>query len=132
MIGLVLIAGGGVAYWAWRTRDAQAMRFGDVAAVVAALVGLRLFLRHEMLPALVALGGAAWWAWFRRGGDAADMSRARARRLLDVPARASPEQIRAAHRRLVARLHPDTGGSTDLTAQVNAARDILLAHRHFL
>ncbi len=49
--------------------------------------------------------------------------------LLDVPYDASPEMIRAAHRRLIARVHPDAGGSADLSARVNAARDTLLARR---
>nr|WP_239987485.1 DnaJ domain-containing protein [Sphingosinithalassobacter portus] len=46
--------------------------------------------------------------------------------LLDVPADADAEQIRAAHRRLIARVHPDRGGSAELTRRVNAARDLLL------
>jgi len=49
-----------------------------------------------------------------------------ARSLLDVPSDADAEQIRAAHRRLIARVHPDRGGSAELTRRVNAARDLLL------
>ena len=94
------------------------------------LIALRLFSRGELLPALIALGGAGWWYWFRRGGalpgSRGAMSRAEASRLLDVSPSASPEEVRAAHRRLVARVHPDAGGSADLAAQVNAARDALL------
>ena len=127
MIGLVLIAAAAIGYWAWRTRDAQAMRFGDVAAVVAAIVGLALFRKHEALAGLIAVGGAGWWYWFRRNGGRIDMSPEEARRLLEVPRDASPEMIRAAHRRLIARVHPDAGGSADLSARVNAARDTLLA-----
>ncbi|MEI9926517.1 MAG: J domain-containing protein [Sphingomonas sp.] len=36
------------------------------------------------------------------------------------------EAIRAAHRRLAAAVHPDKGGSADLTRRINAARDTLL------
>jgi curved DNA-binding protein CbpA len=54
------------------------------------------------------------------------MTRDEACRVLNVPADASPAEIRAAHRRLVARVHPDVGGSADLTRQVNVARDTLL------
>lgn len=49
-----------------------------------------------------------------------------AARLLGISIDASPDEIRAAHRRLIARVHPDTGGTTSLANQINAARDILL------
>ena len=118
-MGLLLIAAAAVGWWAWKTRDAQALRIGDVAAVLAALIGLRLFTR-----------GAAWWLWFRRGDrQAPAMSREEAGRLLGVPRNASAEAVRAAHRRLVMRVHPDAGGSAGLAARINAARDVLLARR---
>ena len=130
MVELALIAVAGVLYWAWKTRDAQAMRISDVMAAIAVLIGLKLF-KSNIVMALFAFGAAAWWIWFRRkagGGDAA-MTHAEARRLLEVPVGASSDEIRAAHRRLVARVHPDVGGSADLTRQVNTARDTLLRHR---
>ena len=37
--------------------------------------------------------------------------------------------IRAAHRRLIASVHPDKGGTEALAAQINAARDLLLQER---
>jgi hypothetical protein len=130
MMLLVLIAAGAIGYWAWKTRDAQTMRVGDVAAVVAALIGLRLMSRGSDLQGLVALAGAGWWLWFRRRGGGsdvdADMTPAEARRVLNVPADATRDEIRSAHRRLIARVHPDVGGSADLTRQVNAARDTLM------
>ncbi|RYE02712.1 MAG: J domain-containing protein [Sphingomonadales bacterium] len=49
-----------------------------------------------------------------------------ARAVLGVGADADPEAIRAAHRRLVTALHPDKGGSAELTRRINAARDALL------
>jgi len=49
-----------------------------------------------------------------------------ARAVLGVGADANVEEIRAAHRRLVAAVHPDKGGSAELTRRVNAARDALL------
>lgn len=51
---------------------------------------------------------------------------AEARALLGVDAAADVNAIRAAHRRLVNAVHPDRGGSADLTRRINAARDILL------
>jgi len=130
MIDLILIAAAGVLYWAWKTRDPQAMRISDVMAVIAALIGLKLLNSHSPLG-LAGLGAAGWWLWFRKGGgrQGERMTREEARRLLDVPPGATPDEIRSAHRRLVARVHPDVGGSADLAQRVNAARDTLLRYR---
>ncbi|WP_343528708.1 DnaJ domain-containing protein [Sphingomonas sp.] len=49
--------------------------------------------------------------------------------ILDLPPDADAEAIRQAHRRLVAQVHPDRGGSADLARRVNAARDLLLDRR---
>lgn len=49
-----------------------------------------------------------------------------ARAVLGVAADADADQIRAAHRRLLANVHPDRGGSDELARRVNAARDTLL------
>lgn len=54
------------------------------------------------------------------------MDAAEARAILGVPAEASPDDIRRAHRRLIQRLHPDRGGTDYLAAQVTRARDVLL------
>ncbi|QIG81768.1 J domain-containing protein [Sphingosinithalassobacter tenebrarum] len=60
-----------------------------------------------------------------RGGPARGSS-AEARALLGVSAGADAETVRTAHRKLIARVHPDHGGNAELTRQVNAARDLLL------
>lgn len=49
-----------------------------------------------------------------------------ARAILGVGPDAGADEIRAAHRRLVSALHPDKGGSAELTRRINAARDTLL------
>ncbi|MHA6719215.1 J domain-containing protein [Sphingomonas sp. RS6] len=49
-----------------------------------------------------------------------------ARSILGLGADADDEAVRAAHRRLVAAVHPDKGGSADLTRRINMARDTLL------
>lgn len=50
----------------------------------------------------------------------------RARKLLAVEAGASHEEIIAAHKKLLALVHPDKGGSNEQVHEANAARDLLL------
>jgi hypothetical protein len=66
-----------------------------------------------------------------RGGPGSDrpMTEAEAAAILGVPLDASPAAIQAAYRRVIARAHPDKGGTDWLAARVNAARDLLLKRR---
>ena len=77
----------------------------------------------------LALAAALWIWWKRRTAPrrAPAMPAAEARRLLGLDEGASLADIRAAHRRLISRVHPDAGGSADLAERVNAARDTLIA-----
>ena len=54
------------------------------------------------------------------------MTDSEARAILGVPAAASKAEINAAWKKVMARAHPDTGGTEGLAARVNAARDHLL------
>lgn len=54
------------------------------------------------------------------------MQPAEAASVLGVPIDASPDDIRAAHKKLISQLHPDKGGTDYLAAKINDARDILL------
>ena len=51
---------------------------------------------------------------------------AKARAALGVGAEADAAAIRAAHRRLIAKTHPDRGGSDEAARRLNEARDLLL------
>lgn len=71
------------------------------------------------------------WRWLqpKKKAPAAPLPRlgeSEARGILGVDAAAGPDEIRAAHRRLVSALHPDKGGSAELTRRINLARDTLL------
>jgi len=54
------------------------------------------------------------------------LEREEAYRVLGLQPGASKEAIKAAHRRLMQRVHPDHGGSDELAARVNKAKDLLL------
>lgn len=84
------------------------------------------------LIVLVALGAIVWkmatgrWPW--ETNDAARrQALSRARNLLGVHVGASRTEIIEAHKRLVAVVHPDRGGTNDQVHEANAARDLLLA-----
>jgi hypothetical protein len=78
--------------------------------------------------------------WRERGRDGArpagqaqsvggPMTESEALAILGLPAGADPDSIRAAHRRLMQKLHPDRGGSDYLAAKINQAKDLLLGER---
>ncbi len=50
----------------------------------------------------------------------------RAHKLLGTRAEASRTEVIEAHRRLIAMVHPDRGGTNDQVHEANAARDLLL------
>lgn len=59
-------------------------------------------------------------------GPRTDMSRDEALAVLGLAEGATADEIRAAHRRLIQRMHPDVGGTADLAARINRAKDVLL------
>jgi DnaJ family protein C protein 19 len=73
-----------------------------------------------------ALIGAAFWWLMRKPKKRLPLGESEAREILGVSADADADTIRAAHRRLVNAVHPDKGGSAELTRRINAARDTLL------
>ena len=59
-------------------------------------------------------------------GPRTDMTREEALAVLGLNEGASTDDVRAAHRRLIQRMHPDVGGTADLAARINRAKDVLL------
>ena len=65
----------------------------------------------------------------RAGRRAGTMSEDEAYEVLGLHKGASDEEVARSHRSLMKKLHPDHGGSTDLAARVNEAKDVLM-RRH--
>ena len=77
--------------------------------------------------------GADWrdqaHATYRATGSVPEsgmMDSMEAYQILGLQPGASCEEIQAAYRRLIQRVHPDHGGSSYLAARLNQARDVLL------
>lgn len=87
-------------------------------------------LRLIVILAVVSIGCRmifGKWPWaYLRSVSSRGQALFRARELLGVGAGADRREIIAAHRRLVAMVHPDRGGSSARVHEANAARDLLL------
>lgn len=82
-----------------------------------------------LLAAVVAFGCKMLfgrWPWDFFAPSARSNEIRRAQTLLGLSGSPTRDQVIEAHRRLVAQVHPDRGGSAELVYEANAARDILL------
>ena len=106
-IGLAIVAAGVAAY--------DAARGGWIGGSI-------------LLTVAVWLVASSWPLAARRAIRAAPErpGRAEAASMLGVAPSAGRDEIEAAYRRLMLRVHPDTGGAPGLAAQLNAARAALL------
>jgi len=67
------------------------------------------------------------WPWeYLRGKSTRRQAVVRARKLLSVSADATHREVVEAHKRLIAMIHPDRGGTSEQVHEANAARDLLL------
>ncbi|QTC89116.1 DnaJ domain-containing protein [Brevundimonas pondensis] len=140
-MGLIWLGLAAVAVWALARlgRQTERARRGHWR-ISATILSSALFAgavlaasRGVWLAAISLAGGGLWLAVQSRVRSAAPrapvaerLSEAEARAILGVSADATQQDIQAAWRRLMARAHPDQGGTEGLAARVNAARDRLL------
>jgi DnaJ homolog subfamily C member 19 len=78
--------------------------------------------------AFAALAAALWFLWRKFRADSGSLTVKDAATLLGIPQDATPDEIAAAHKRLITKVHPDAGGSAELASKVNRARDVLIRH----
>ena len=114
--------------WAGWTGRLRKLTLDDAISAAVFLLGLRFVTTGKPIIGAPLMAGAMLYAGYRRGRfSRRTMPVDDARRLLGVASNASLDDIRAAHRRLIARVHPDTGGSAELASRINEARDTLIA-----
>ena len=128
----------GLAAWLIWTGRLQRMSVKDGMVLGGALVGAVMAAKGKPIAGAPLLLGAALFFLSQqqkkkrstaapREASPEAPSIARARALLGVPEDADENMIRSAHRRLIASVHPDRGGTEALAAEINAARDLILA-----
>ncbi|MEO8722233.1 MAG: molecular chaperone DnaJ [Sphingobium sp.] len=128
LLGVLLIA---VLGWLLLTGRLQRMTAIDGIMVGLAIIGAVMLARgRPIVGAVPLLIAAGYSARRRRSVPVAHDSQAvaDARALLGLDDTADEAAIRAAHRRLIARTHPDAGGTQALAEKINEARNILLRH----
>lgn len=128
MPALILLAAAAVLY-AWWSGKLKGFTYEDGVAAALFLLGLRLLTTGRVLIGAVLMAGALLWAAYRRPRQRrrSPMPVEDARKLLGLGPDATLGEIREAHRRLIAKVHPDAGGSAELANRVNSARDTLVA-----
>jgi DnaJ family protein C protein 19 len=126
VVGLAILAASGRLHWLVAAGAAILpflRRAGSLLRYVP-LVG-RLFGTYQSARGAKGFGAGAG---ANDGSDRADgqMSLTQACQILGLGANPSRDEVIAAHRRLMQKLHPDRGGSTYLAQQLNEAKRVLL------
>lgn len=137
-MSLIWLALAAIAVWALvrlgRQTEGRGRGQWRVAATLFSAVmlagGVLLAFRGSWIPAVGLIGASLWLTIASRQRALAPRSEAlsdkEARAILGVSADATVQDINAAWKRLMARAHPDQGGTEGLASRLNAARDHLL------
>ena len=82
-----------------------------------------------ILLAILCRWAMGKWPWeLLAGPPTRSQKLAEARKLLGVARTATREEIVVAHKQVIAKVHPDRGGSSAEVHEANDARDFLLAN----
>lgn len=95
---------------------------GFASIVPIGYAAFSMFQKHKASAQNNGEGGNAR----RKNPNQRTMTREQALEILGLEDGATDDEITAAHRRMIAKAHPDMGGSDWMAAQVNAARERLL------
>ena len=117
---LIALAGAGKIHW-----------LGAVLASTLAAIRFFLPILFRSLPILApflkrANADQAKAKAKAKADDDSDMTKEEAFAILGLDNTATEEEIVMAHRRLIQKLHPDTGGNEYLATQLNLAKDVLI------
>lgn len=145
---LIVAAIAGVFVLPGGTRSSADRRLAQIVAFVALAIAVMAFGLKPIGLGILVIGGtlfAIGWLKDRLTGESfqdieeeprttrrpaprhtGTMSRAEALKVLGLEEGASADDVTRSHRRLIAKAHPDGGGSDYLAAKVNEARDVLL------
>ncbi len=87
---------------------------------------IKLLLIAGLVSLIVRIGTNRWPWEYMSAKPTRAQAELRAHKLLGVRHEATRGEILEAHRRLIAMVHPDRGGTSDQVHEANAARDLLL------
>jgi hypothetical protein len=75
----------------------------------------------------LVVAGIIYWMFKSKVVRPSAMSASEAAKVLGVSDSPGADEVIAAHKKLIAKVHPDAGGNAELASRVNQARDVLLA-----
>ncbi|MCC3860475.1 hypothetical protein [Pseudemcibacter aquimaris] len=145
LYALILLLGAGISYYAISNyMKTQPEKFNDtfrkvLAIALGAMAFIILIKGNIPVAGVLAVAAAlSWqgtlWSYLRSKAGVeqpkpkydSKMSREEALEILELQGNPTPDDIKAAHHRLMMKIHPDQGGSGYFAAKLNQAKDILL------
>ena len=98
-----------------------------ISAIFVALIPIfkKLFLIVRYLPILQRFA-AGYNNAKKRARESGGMTKAEAAKILGIDENSNKEEVISAHKKEMQKHHPDKGGSKEMAARINAARDTLL------